>query len=446
MIYPKSSVWKKSLVLLAFSATRRDAVIAFLQTTALTSSTTSSPMAPLSAAANLDIRTAPLSHLVHLEQQQDDDEQDDYHLVSPTNDELPLEPGQRLVCIGDVHGDFKALEEFLTIGGVYDANASHKNQWIGGNTILVQCGDVLDRGDQELLCFNLLTRLSQQAATQGGHVVLLWGNHEAMNAGGMFHYTMGEEEYENAIGKRIDEQLQTERWRMQYAGNQPARWAAYEPGSGVLAHPLLSNMKVAVKVGRTVCVHAGLTTQHLDDYGGLRGMNEQVQNWMKQAYQPNNNLGDYESIGALVYDVQKRAQTGSERMPELLGGGAGADGPVWMRDYSSPNDVEPNNAERAQQMLDGTLFHLQADRMVMGHTVQRKINAALNGKAWRVDVGASRGVMNGTPEVLEVVATQDGEEVVSVLTKRGKVPAEERLVGRPVAAKLASAVSMMLQG
>ncbi|CAB9531408.1 serine threonine-protein phosphatase (Partial), partial [Seminavis robusta] len=183
MIYPKSSVWKKSLVLLAFSATRRDAVIAFLQTTALTSSTTSSPMAPLSAAANLDIRTAPLSHLVHLEQQQDDDEQDNYHLVSPTNDELPLEPGQRLVCIGDVHGDFKALEEFLTIGGVYDANASHNNQWIGGNTILVQCGDVLDRGDQELLCFNLLTRLSQQAATQGGHVVLLWGNHEAMNAG-----------------------------------------------------------------------------------------------------------------------------------------------------------------------------------------------------------------------------------------------------------------------
>jgi hypothetical protein len=157
----------------------------------------------------------------------------------------------------------------------------------------------------------------------------------------------------------------------------------------------------------------------------------------------NNNLGDYESMGALVYDVQRRAQLGADRMPAALGG---ADSPVWMRDYSSPNDAEPKNAAKAQQMIDGALFYLQADRMVMGHTVQRKINAALQGKAWRVDVGASRGVMNGTPEVLEVVAMEDGSEVVSILTRRGKVPAEERLVGAPVAASVASSVVAMLQG
>lgn len=114
-------------------------------------------------------------------------------------------------------------------------------------------------------------------------------------------------------------------------------------------------------------------------------------------------------------------------MPEVLGGGSGENSPVWMRDFSSPNDAPPSNP-KAQQLIDAALFHLQADRMVMGHTVQRQINAALNGKAWRVDVGASKGVMNGTPEVLEVIV-QGGKEVVSVLTRKGVVKGKDRLVG-----------------
>lgn len=66
--------------------------------------------------------------------------------------------------------------------------------------------------------------------------------------------------------------------------------------------------------------------------------------------------------------------------------------------------------------------------MVMGHTVQSRINAALGGKAWRVDIGASKGVASGTPEVLEVVRQPDGAEVVSVLTKYGKIAEQERHV------------------
>ena len=278
------SVWKKSLLLLAVTASRREAVIAFVQTALVSSSSSSNHHAPPATtsllAGRVDVATAPLSELIHLGDNNNNNHDDRrYQLVSPAANEIPLEEGQRLVCIGDVHGDFQALEEFVTISQVY---SRQHQQWIGGNTILVQCGDVLDRGSQELQCFDLLTKLSQQAAAQGGCVVLLWGNHEALNAGGMFHYTTGEGEYEAWLGPKIDAQLQTQKWRVQYAGNQPARWAAYEPGAGVLAHPLLSNMKVAVKVGRTVCVHAGLTAKHLDQYGGLKGMNDDAQKWMKQ--------------------------------------------------------------------------------------------------------------------------------------------------------------------
>ena len=128
----------------------------------------------------------------------------------------------------------------------------------------------------------------------------------------------------------------------------------------------------------------------------------------------------------LMHTIQQRAQTVNAQMPPLLGGGAGAESsPVWMRDYSSPHDQPPTNPQ-AQRMLDAALFQLRADRMVMGHTVQQKINGALQGKAWRVDVGASRGVMGGVPEVLEV-QRQGGEEIVSVITRGGRrIPAEQR--------------------
>ena len=130
----------------------------------------------------------------------------------------------------------------------------------------------------------------------------------------------------------------------------------------------------------------------------------------------------------LVFQVNSRAQTIASRLPEILGGGSDPDdSPVWMRAYSAPNDAPPKNP-KAQQMIDAALFHCSGDRMVVGHTVQKNINGALNGKAWRIDVGASKGVMSGQPEVLEVTM-KEGREVLSILTKTEKVPGSLRLVG-----------------
>jgi hypothetical protein len=123
-------------------------------------------------------------------------------------------------------------------------------------------------------------------------------------------------------------------------------------------------------------------------------------------------------------EAEARQTTYINTAPVFLGGGIGSISPVWMRDYSSPNDQPPKNP-KAQSMIDAALKELECDRMVMGHTIQRQINCALDGKAWRIDVGMSRGVVSGAPEVLEVMVV-NGAEVVSVLTSDGKIPGDDR--------------------
>ena len=46
----------------------------------------------------------------------------------------------RIIAIGDIHGDYYILIELLKLAKVIDCN----NNWIGGSTYVVQLGDTLD--------------------------------------------------------------------------------------------------------------------------------------------------------------------------------------------------------------------------------------------------------------------------------------------------------------
>jgi len=358
-----------------------------------------------------------------------------YTLPPPAADVMTdLEAGRRIVTFGDVHGDIDALRNFLVTAQIMDENSSVEEPvWSGGDTICVQVGDILDRGDDELACFRLLTSLSRQAREAGGELIMLYGNHEALNCVGLFQYANpgGNYEFEHEVGVSIDSALGSNRWRLMYAGNQPSRWAAFEPG-GLLAENLLANMKVAVVVGRTVFVHAGLTASHVREYGSIETMNQAAADWvLHQHHGENDYEGHYDTVAQVVESAQKRARGATKKMPNCLGGGSGEGSPVWMRDYSSPNDGVPKSP-KAQQLIDEALEEVGygVQRMVMGHTPQHRINAALKGRAWRVDVGASRGVMAGQPEVLEIIHGGDGEDdIVNILTMSGeKVASSERQV------------------
>jgi len=366
----------------------------------------------------------------------------DYILHTPPqylNGVIPnLKKHQRIVSFGDVHGDFMALVSFLVTAKVMQApdsleEALKNPKWIGGDTICVSCGDIMDRGPNELACLRLLSNISLQSAAAGGALIVLYGNHEVLNSAGMFHYVdpNGNVEMERSIGCALDSQLGHNRWRLQFGGNEPSRWAAFEPG-GLLSDGCLSKMNVAVVLGRNVFVHAGLTKEHLEEFGGVLGMNKLARDWIIRVHhKENNNDGDYKGAKEIIAAAESRSQAANKAMPNCIGGGIGSPSPVWMRDYSQPHDGPPRNA-MAQEMIDAALEELGNDvqRMVVGHTPQSYINSALKGKAWRIDVGASKGVMSGTPEVLEIIHGGDDEnDEVYVLTREGeRIPGKYRHV------------------
>ena len=83
---------------------------------------------------------------------------------------------RRHVMIGDIHGELDGLHEILKQAGLIDRT----DAWIGGEAILVQTGDVIDRGPDSMGCVALLRDLQRQAPAAGGRVVRLLGNHELM--------------------------------------------------------------------------------------------------------------------------------------------------------------------------------------------------------------------------------------------------------------------------
>lgn len=91
---------------------------------------------------------------------------------------------ERIVAVGDVHGAYAQFVAILRAAGLIDA----RERWTGGRAILVQTGDVLDRGADSRKAVDLLRRLERDAPRAGGRVVALLGNHELMRLVGDWRY------------------------------------------------------------------------------------------------------------------------------------------------------------------------------------------------------------------------------------------------------------------
>ncbi|HUX14329.1 MAG TPA: metallophosphoesterase family protein [Spirochaetia bacterium] len=83
---------------------------------------------------------------------------------------------QRIVAVGDIHGNFDAFRQIFTALELVD----DKLQWAAEDTTLVQIGDVCDRGNESRRVYELLMNWQETAPLCASQVIVLLGNHEVM--------------------------------------------------------------------------------------------------------------------------------------------------------------------------------------------------------------------------------------------------------------------------
>ncbi len=288
----------------------------------------------------------------------------------------------RVVAVGDLHGDLEATRAALRLAGATNA----EDDWIGGKLVVVQTGDQLDRGDDEREILELLNRLQRDAHAAGGALHVLNGNHETMNVAGDFRYVTpgGLSDFYSETGKN------PRALRLP----APARGRAHAFMPGGKYADMLAKRNTIIIVGDTAFVHGGILPKHVDY--GIAHINTEVRAWM-------------------------RGKTTDP--PKII---MGDDAPVWTRRYSSP---QPTTQDC--NLLKQTLSKLKIVRMVVGHTVQKDgITSACQDKIWRIDVGLAKHYGGEKIQALEIhqgrasVLTVKRGDVLTV--KRGEEPAPKK--------------------
>jgi len=266
---------------------------------------------------------------------------------------------QRLVAIGDLHGDLQALRRALRLAQAIDG----QDRWVGQELTLVQTGDQIDRGDQDREVLDLLASLERQAEAAGSALHVLNGNHELMNVALDFRYVtpLSLASFKEFAGAKA-----TGAALADMPPEALGRVAAFAPG-GPYARQLARRATVAV-IGDTLFAHGGVLPEHVE-YG----------------------------LGRINAEVSGFLDGNGTPMPQIV---QQEDGPVWTRIYGTP-ELTP----RICQALGQVLAKVGAQRMVVGHTVQKAgITSACEERVFRIDVGLAAYYGQTSAQVLEITA------------------------------------------
>jgi len=247
----------------------------------------------------------------------------------------------RVVAVGDLHGDYEQTIAVLRSAGLIDDNLN----WAGGQTCLVQNGDVVDRGPAPRKIMDLLMKLESQAKEQGGYVHCLIGNHEAMNLQGDFRYVSPEAFAEfSKPDKPSPSDLghppgYTEYKRQLSPDGTYGRW--------------IRKHNVAIRIGDTIFVHGGIGPKFVKY--SLRELNDRAR----------------EELSHLP-----ARQDGVLWDPE---------GPLWYRGMARGNE------EILRPVVLAVLNGSHAARIVIGHTfTDGAVTPNFGGKIIMIDIGLAR--------------------------------------------------------
>jgi hypothetical protein len=320
-----------------------------------------------------------------------------------------LPPVRRIIAIGDIHGDFRALIKCLKLAKV----VNERWEWIGGDTFIIQLGDQVDSkcrsgncekdeiGD-ELKIIMFLDKLHEKAKLDNGAVYSLLGNHELMNVEGNFSYTSKKniDVFKNYVDPYTKQKFKSPYEARTHAfarGNEYARFLGCTRQSILL-------------IGDFLFVHAGLNPEFLQNFQGrdkLQELNNLVQKWLLN--QLDNSIIDEKTMNKIISDSTYS--------------------PFWNRVLGNLKPTRDHllyeNSKECQDALKPIIDSYQIKGMIIGHTPQMEdgINAICNNIVFRTDFGGSKAfdrpdIEKREPQVLEIKKLSDGSYKYSVIYEK----------------------------
>lgn len=383
--------------------------------------------------------------------------------------EWSFEGAERVVAISDIHGAYGAMVRTLQSASVIDDELA----WSGGKTHLVIVGDILDRGPDSRQAMDLLMRLEEEAASAGGRVHVLIGNHEAMNLTGDLRY-VAREEYAAFSGEETAEDR--ERWFQAYTeqrggdgetteasrqafdeqfppgffAHRKAFGAAGQYGSWLLSKPIM------VVIDSTAYVHGGVSPMIAEI--GLAGVNGKLQGEMADYVRkvevlieaglllPTDSFYDHPKLLQSLSTVLTTDADVAAAVTDVLRLNESdlhaPDGPLWYRGNVACSEVVE------EDRLDASLAAIGAKRAVIGHTPTRgrRILERFDNRVIEVDTGMLNSYYEGEGNALVIVG-----ERLSVVNESGAQIAEPaphpRYVGkRPIGLDTAGLEALLATG
>lgn len=358
---------------------------------------------------------------------------------------LAAAPPLRLVAIGDVHGAGDAFVSILQRAGLIDA----ERKWAGGNAILVQTGDLVDRGQDARAVLDLMMALESQASAAGGKVQALMGNHEVMTLLGETRDAAPEVFQKFAAADAEARREQAYQAAVKLSGDKPP-----DKTEWLTAHPLgyleyreafapsgsygkwIRSKPIIAEIGGTAFMHGGINNEFTTD--SLDNINKRVRRELNEFdegfrwLQQHNLAMPFYSLTEVVHVVQdevtrleakrKRDSLTEDDIAEakallpilnidksaLLN----ANGPLWFRGFSAWTDQE------GTEKMPSLLKKYKVKRFVTAHTPQPagQIKPRFGNTLYLIDTGMLDGKFypNGQPSALEIT----GDSVKEIYVER----------------------------
>ena len=353
---------------------------------------------------------------------------------------------QRVVVVGDVHGDLDAFTSILQLASVIDG----QRKWKAGSTILVQTGDYLDRGPRVREVLDLFMSLEREAAAAGGKVIVLLGNHEVMNLIGDLR-DIEPEVYQGFVDAESDKRRQ-KAWEEYEAAARAQRqratdavpaatyhdrdkWLASRPPGYVEYREAMSakgkygkwirQRPAAVKVQDLLLVHGGINPDFVQK--PLDEINAQVRSELDRFDRVQRLLVD-RGLAASSFDLQELVDAARVEIERAVAVSQGAtddrlrpridgpdlqqvmdllrigtwyvlneNGPLWYRGYAKWTNDD------AVKRLEPMLERYGVARVVVGHTTlaNSRIAGRFSNRVFLIDTGMLSAYYKGRASALE---------------------------------------------